>query len=220
MVSDTLRLRVESAFVVDRAFELLPYADSGLAALLNHLLRRESWPCERLRAYAGKTVHFRLPLLNLCLTVRDSGEIGAAAADAHADTTLTIPPAVLPRLLARDDAALRQIEISGDTDFAETIFYLFQHLRWDVEEDLSRVIGDIAAHRLAQIGKRFAAWPPQAAENIARAFAEYWTEERPLLAKPMHVAQWMKGADTLRDDVERLEKRIARLAQSPPRAKR
>ena len=184
--------------------------DSGFAAFLNHLLRHETWARERLCAFAGKTAHFNLPPFGLRLAVLDNGEVAVAAPEVPADATLLIPPSLL---LARDEAALRQIEVSGDAAFAEEIAYLFKHLRWDVEEDLSRAFGDIAAHRMAQAGRSLAAWPPQAAENIARAFAEYWTEEQPLLAKAAQVAQFASEVDRLRDDVERLGKRIERMIQ-------
>ena len=47
--------------------------------------------------------------------------------------------------------------------------------------------------------------------SFSRAAAEYWTEERPLLAKPQQVSAFMQQVDTLRDDVARLEQRIKRL---------
>jgi len=51
----------------------------------------------------------------------------------------------------------------------------------------------------------------EALENFSRAAAEYWTEERPLLAKPQHVTTFIQQVNTLRDDVARLEIRINRL---------
>ena len=54
-----------------------------------------------------------------------------------------------------------------------------------------------------------------AAVNLSQAAAEYWTEERPLLAKPQQVAAFMQQVDTLRDDVARLEQRIKALSPNP-----
>jgi ubiquinone biosynthesis protein UbiJ len=48
---------------------------------------------------------------------------------------------------------------------------------------------------------------------LSRSFAEYWTEERPLIAKTTHVKQFIAEVDALRDDVERLEKRVEKLAR-------
>jgi ubiquinone biosynthesis protein UbiJ len=35
---------------------------------------------------------------------------------------------------------------------AAEVNWLADHVRWDLEEDLARVIGDVPAHTLAQIG--------------------------------------------------------------------
>src|SRR2546430_11066708 len=44
---------------------------------------------------------------------------------------------------------------------------LFRSLIWDFEEDLSRVFGDVVAHRLASGGKAVAAWQRDAALRLA-----------------------------------------------------
>nr|MCU0803913.1 sterol-binding protein [Burkholderiales bacterium] len=62
-------------------------------------------------------------------------------------------------------------------------------------------------------GRAFAAWQRDAGERLARNFAEYFTEENPLLARPAEVRRFGEDVDALRDDVERLEKRIARLLE-------
>ena len=90
--------------------------------------------------------------------------------------------------------------------------YLFRHLSWDFEEDLSGVFGDIVAHRLASAGKAFVAWQRDAALRLAESLAEYWTEEQPLLARPTDVESFCRDVDALRDDVARLEKRVAYLS--------
>ena len=89
--------------------------------------------------------------------------------------------------------------------------HIARNLRWDIEEDLSRVFGDIAAHRVVETGRKLDNWGRQGAENIARSFAEYWTEERPLIACRAEVAQFARDVDALRDDLARVEKRVERL---------
>ena len=73
-------------------------------------------------------------------------------------------------------------KLSGDTAFAAVVAGVLRELRWDAEEDLSKLIGDIAAHRLVQAGRSFSAWQREAALNLAQGAAEFWTEEQPLLA--------------------------------------
>jgi len=113
------------------------------------------------------------------------------------------------RLVARDESAWSEVGAAGDTDFAATISLLARNLRWDVEEDLSKVFGDIAAHRLVETGRVFQRWGAQSVEGIARSFSEYWTEEQPLIVRAREVEEFNRDVDTLRDDAARLEKRIA-----------
>jgi len=190
------------------------------AASINHLLRGESWARERLLPFAGRTAEFLVPPLRLAFTVTDSGEVTPAAAGASADATVLLTPALLLRALARDEAAAAQIETRGDAAFAGAIRFVATHLRWDFEEDLSGVVGDVAAHRIAAAARGFARGQAQAFDSLGRAATEYWTEEAPLLAKRAHVEQFLRDVDRLRDDVERLEQRLDRLgrrAAEPPR---
>ncbi|MCX7893084.1 MAG: SCP2 sterol-binding domain-containing protein [Burkholderiales bacterium] len=181
-------------------------------AAINHLLEREDWARERLTPFAGRTVEFRLPPLpDLRLAVLDGGLVGGADSALPPDLVVRIPPASVPGILARDEAALREVAIEGDTELARAVQFLFRHLRWDAEEDLARVVGDVPAHRVAEAGRAFAAWNREAAERLGRNFAEYFTEEAGLLARPAEVSRFGAEVDALRDDVERLEKRIARL---------
>ncbi|MGH8750653.1 MAG: ubiquinone biosynthesis accessory factor UbiJ, partial [Burkholderiales bacterium] len=181
------------------------------AALLNHLLRGASWARERLQAHAGKTARFLLPPFVFSLSITDSGETKTAGNDAAiaAQFTLTLP--LLPRLLMHDEAAYKEITIEGDTDFAGAIAYVARNLRWDAAEDLSRYTGDIAAERMVRAAQGLRLWGQQSFDSLARAFSEYWTEEQPLIAKTIHVRQFVADVDALRDDVERLEKRLQKI---------
>ena len=99
----------------------------------------------------------------------------------------------------------------GDSDFAATINQLVGQLRWDVEEDLSRFFGDVAAHRMAATGRSFRRWGERTAEHVGRSLAGYWTEEDPLIASAPEVMGFNRDVDALRDDVARFEKRLDRI---------
>lgn len=190
---------------------MLPHP--GIFAL-NHLLRAEAWARDKLKPYAGQHVEFRAPPLPaLRLEILESGLLANASRDAVPNLVVTIGVGALPALLRGEDALMREIDIVGNADLASAVQYLFRHLRWDVEEDLSRVIGDALAHRAVREGKRFAAWNREAADRLAQNLAEFWTEEQPLLARPADVREFMAGVDQLRDDLARLEKRVAALTR-------
>ncbi len=191
---------------------MLPHP--GIFAL-NHLLEAEASARDKLKPYAGQCVEFRNPPLPvLRLVILDTGLLAAAAQDVVSNLVVTIGPGALPAFVRGEDALMREIAIEGNADLASTVQYLFRHLRWDLEEDLSRVFGDVLAHRMVEQGRRFAAWNREAAEKLAQNLAEYWIEEQPLLARPADVRQFLAGVDQLRDDVARIEKRIEALTRT------
>jgi ubiquinone biosynthesis protein UbiJ len=181
-------------------------------AVINHLLARETWAADRLRPFAGRRVCLRFPPFpDLALAIADSGLLARATGEGAPDLTVTLKPGALPGLLARDDRLMREAEITGDTDLAAALQFVFRNLRWDVEEDLSRLVGDAAAHRAVSAGRAFAAWQKDTAQRLGDNVAEYLKEEAQALARPADVAEFGRAVADARDAVERLEKRLARL---------
>lgn len=174
-------------------------------------MRGQSWALERLQPFAGKTAQFRVSPFSFIFLIQENGELGVAPEDTVPDVTLSLTPGILLRILAADEAAMNLVDVSGNTSMAAEIGYIAKNVKWDIEEDLSHVFGDILAHRLVQAGETFWKWRKQSIFGVAQTLVEYWTEERPLLAKPLQVQRYIREVDLLRDDTERLEKRIARL---------
>ena len=184
-----------------------------VAAAINHLLKNASWARERLQPCAGKTARFALAPFTVTLAILDSGELADAPASASADASFTLTPGIALRMLAHDQHAWQQVEVSGDTALTREILYVAQNLRWDVEEDLSRVFGDVAAHRMTSAARELDRWRRDTMDSFARSAAAYWTEERPLIAPRENVEHFIRDVDHLRDDVARLEKRIGHLLE-------
>ena len=181
-------------------------------APLNHFLPSKSWAGKRLQPYVGKTVRLCISsFFNIVLTVQTSGELSAAMSSATVDTTITLTPGLLPRLLAHDEEAYRKISISGDSVFAEELLCISKNLHWDVEQDLSRIMGDILAHRVVRISKSLKQWHNKSIRNLSETLVEYWMEEQPLLAKPVRVHEFISEVGALKDDVGQLEKRVEKI---------
>jgi ubiquinone biosynthesis protein UbiJ len=181
------------------------------AAALNHLLTQNSWALPRLARFAGKTARFNIAPFSFAYTILDNGSLRSADAATSADALCVIAPSLLPRLALSEENAHADIRSEGDAELLKEIFFLSRNLHWDAAEDLSHATGDIAAERIVQTARNMQQQLSDAAVNLAQAAAEYWTEERPLLAKPQQVTAFMQQVDTLRDDVARLEQRIGRL---------
>jgi ubiquinone biosynthesis protein UbiJ len=180
-------------------------------AALNHVLRSTPMAMERLRRHAGRTAAFHVGPVSLAFTIQTTGEVTSAVPGAARDLEVRLSPFLLPRLAAHEDAAFREIQMEGDMELAHEISFLARHLTWDYEEDLSRVIGDIAAHRVAEGARGLARWTREAGVRTAQGAAEYWTEESPLIASRVKVEGFVREVSELRDAVERLDKRIERL---------
>lgn len=184
--------------------------ESPLVLALNRLLDAEDWARERLAPFAGETVELRAPPLPaLRFAIVEGGRLAPGAA---ASLTLTLTPESLPALARGEEHFMRTVGIEGNAQLAQEVLYLARHLRWDAEEDLSKLVGDAAAHRLVGLARDFAAWQLDAAQRLAGAFMEYAQEEGRLLAPRAGYAAFAGEVARLRDALERLEKRIGRLA--------
>jgi ubiquinone biosynthesis protein UbiJ len=179
---------------------------------LNHLLKQNSWALNRLTKFSGKTARFDIAPFSFAYTILPDGFLSHASANVIADAHCTIPPSLLPRLALHDESAHTEIQSEGDTALLTEIFFLSRNLNWDIAEDLSRVTGDIAAERIVKATHDTQQQLQGSASNFAYAAAEYWTEERPLLAKPAQVSTFMQQVDTLKDDIARLEQRLEQLS--------
>lgn len=182
---------------------------------VNHVLRSAPLAMERLRKHAGRTVAFHVGPLDTTFTIQTTGEVAHAVDGAARDLEVRISPFLLPRLAAGEEAAFRDIEMSGDMELAHEISYLARNLNWDFEEDLSKAVGDVAAHRIAGGVRAVRDWSRDAALRMAQGASEYWTEESPAIASRVKVEDFVADVSRLRDAIERLEKRIERLDGTP-----
>ncbi|HEU4708761.1 MAG TPA: SCP2 sterol-binding domain-containing protein [Methylophilaceae bacterium] len=187
-----------------------------ITRLLNHLVDQNSWAREQLKPFAGKTVAFRIPPARISLTVLEDGGLAAAGEAAIVSAKVSLPPSVAMRLLAGDANAETLVSIEGDTELATTLSKVLRNMSWEYEEDLSKLVGDIPAHEIADFGRKTVSEVRKQSLNIAEMFTEYWQEEQPMIAKKRHIQQFMQEVERLRDDVERLEKRMDRLSTHLP----
>ena len=178
--------------------------------LLNRLLEREEWARKKLAPFAGEAVELCPPVLPpLRLTVLEGGRVRAGGA--APSLTVRIKPEALAALGRGEDHLLRAVEVSGNDRLAAEVMLLVRYLRWDVEEDLSRFVGDAAAHRLAETARGFVSWQADAARRLGDALGAYGADETRLLVRRAELAALAGAVAALRDAIERLDRRIGRL---------
>ncbi|MBL8201165.1 MAG: SCP2 sterol-binding domain-containing protein [Chromatiales bacterium] len=152
--------------------------------------------------------------LALRLSARDGQVRVTAPGDGAAAATLAGPPLAMIRLLGGDPQALireGEVRITGDTDIANQFRDLLHMARPDLEEELSKLVGDPVAHQVGNLARGFADWGLRAAESLSRSVGEYLTEERRTLPTRVEVDEFYRDVDRVANDVERAEARLARL---------
>jgi ubiquinone biosynthesis protein UbiJ len=191
---------------------VLPDPGRPAVRALNALLRREEWARARLGRHAGKTVRLAVGGFRLSLTVDSEGYADLADPAVVPDVTLTADPAKfrIARLFqagaentdpaaaarARADTIADMMHISGDAGLAQVVAELAAQLRWDVEDDLARLLGDIAAARLVGGARALSSGLRGAAARLGNNLVEYLSQERPVLTPRSLMENW--GADIKR----------------------
>jgi ubiquinone biosynthesis accessory factor UbiJ len=103
------------------------------------------------------------------------------------------------------------VVITGDGTVASRFQELLQLLRPDLEEPLSRLIGDIPAYGLGSLLRRAMGYASDSSRTAARNVGEYFTHERRDLVTRAEASEFLDGVDRLREQADRLEARIAAL---------
>lgn len=199
----------------------LPFSSAmslAAARAANRVLEDYPLALRSLAAHAGKTCDFSAGPLRVRLRIDASGraEPVGEGADAPADVAFNIEPSGLPALLRDREGALQVASFTGDSELAQLIADLVRNARWDVEEDLSRVVGDVAAHRAVQGARRARDWGRDAQSRLADNLAEYLTEElRAFIVREDHESL-ARAAEDLRDHLARLDARLSLLTEPTP----
>lgn len=122
-----------------------------LVLFLNHVLMQEPEAQARLARQKGRCVKVQWRGFSLQFCATPAGLLDIDGGTAPSDLLLTIteesPFALAQAALRGDKPAVR---VEGDVQLAAEVNWLVDHVRWDVEEDLSRLIGDAPAHALGR----------------------------------------------------------------------
>lgn len=135
-----------------------------------------------------------------------------------ADARLSGTPAALLALAGpQAEGALRAggVRIEGDAEVAQKFRELLSQAQPDFEEELARVVGDVAARQVANLARGVLQWGRRASGSLTGSVVEYLQEEGRDLPTRTEVEEFLEGVDRLREDVDRVEARISRL-ESPP----
>ncbi len=125
-----------------------------LVLFLNHVLMSEPEAMARLARQKGQRIELLWDRVQLQLSPTPAGLFERGQFEGF-DLRLTVvedSAVSLASALAKGDKP--KVRIEGDVQLAAEINWLIDHVRWDAEEDLARLIGDAPAHTLAQAARK------------------------------------------------------------------
>jgi ubiquinone biosynthesis protein UbiJ len=208
-----------------------PVTSAAICHGINHVLAGEPWASAELAKHAGKAIALEMPFGRFAVQINNKGLLDAVS---HSDVptktpdgevlspvrtalVLTISSQALSTLLTSSgpirENAFKSVTIAGDADLAQLLGRLAGQLRWEYEEDLSKIIGDAPAHFAVAQGKKIASAGKAAGRDFLENAVEYLSEEKKVLLNQRDFAIHKNQLMELRDSVERLDKRIALLQQ-------
>lgn len=195
-----------------------PLAGRALQEVLNRTLALDPDAGEDLRALEGRRIELSLvaPPLGLSITARDGRlQVGPAVADPEADLSVR---GTLGGLLGQFDAfrprggvAPGSLRVSGDAELARRLRTLVRDFDPDFERPFADAFGEVVGARIARTLREALRQGRSLAVGLARDVADYVGEERGEIATGVELEVFNDEVDQLRDDVDRLARRVGRL---------
>jgi ubiquinone biosynthesis protein UbiJ len=178
-----------------------------IARTINFLLSQDPEMAHRLFQHQNKTLALELLPMRFQLYFRimhDKVEVSKKCPE-KIDTWIVGTPADFIASACTDKLSVR---VSGDMEFAQTVQQVFQQFDLDIEECLSKMMGDSLAYGIGRIFRRTGEAKKEASARFGQNFKEYLEEESRWIVSKAEVENYCHEVDKMRDDVERLSQRI------------
>ena len=203
---------------------LLTGLTATIQTAVNQFLELDQNAKTQLQSLAGKVlaVEFSdLPLKLYFIPTQDDLQIFSQF-DGNVDTCLRGTSVQLLSMSASARPGERlfkgAVSIEGDIDLGQRFQDILRNIDIDWEEQLSHVVGDVAAHKLGNVVRSLLQWGRQTAQSLQDNTGEYLKYETNSLPARFEIEQFQQQVDTLRDDVERMEARVQRIMSTTPKA--
>ena len=195
-----------------------------LESLLRRQLKDNSEARRALRQLHGETLALKIEGVGLDIYFRATDDGLKLHTDFEDEPAAIISgtPLALASLAGgqADAAAVRRtgVTIHGDTAVAQSFQRLFELIKPDWEEELSRLVGDTVAHRVGDAARQLLGWGKDVGTRMTEDFAEFFTEESRDLPAKAETEAFYDDVDRLRDDVDRAEARLKQFEKRRPAA--
>lgn len=193
-------------------FPPFPHPKQVAVDAFNALIRREDWAKKKIRSHTGKFVRLNIAQFSLNLEILPSGEVALSSAEVMPNVTLTIDDEgarTLPQLW-RDGADMDTIasllHVQGEAGLAQLVSDLAKHLRWDVEAELSRLVGPFMASILITAFRQ--------ARQVGKKVSEKGIEKaKDFLSQDYHIIIQQPKLQELKTDIQQLSVTVTQLEQ-------
>lgn len=190
----------------------------GMEQVINQVLDLDPRSKQRLLKFHGSVIGFEIMGLGFkfCFVPDHRGRVQVlSGSELSPDCLMRGTPLDLANTLLqerKEDALFSgRIEVRGDTDLAHRFSDIMNTLNIDWEEQLAKLVGDVAAHETGKAVRSAERWAGRTAQISEQNLQEYLQEEARVVPTRYEVNEWQDEVDRLRDDVERMEARVARL---------
>ena len=190
---------------------------AGLESALNRYISLDPSARAQFAPLYGRVIALELvgPGLRFYLLPAPDGIKVLERFEGEADCLLRGSPFALARMGDRRASTEQlfsgEVGISGDTETAHQFGKALGTIEIDWEEQLAKLTGDIVAHKIGNLVRATADWGGRTGNTLALDTEEYLKEELQLLPGRSEIQHYLDEVDRLRDDVERLQARLALL---------
>jgi len=125
-----------------------------LVLFLNHVIGSEPEALSRLKRQKGRCIQLQWQDKIIQLSPTPAGlleRVSQPKFDLKLSLTDASPLAMASAVMKGEKPG---VHIEGDVQLAAEVNWLIDHVRWDVEEDLSKLMGDAAANTLVSMGRQ------------------------------------------------------------------
>ncbi len=190
-----------------------------LEILINQALALDEVAQQSMAKLAGKTLLIQIEGTPLAwfFAPQADGFLQMPAQIEYPDATISGMPFSLLRLLSEPTLLTTGIaSLHGEMQVAQSFMTIFAQLQIDWEEQLSLLVGDVAAHHIGNVARNAQQYTQQTAQTWQQNIVEYLQEENRFLLTQPELTLFCNEVDGLRSDVARLEKRLERLLMKSP----
>jgi ubiquinone biosynthesis accessory factor UbiJ len=192
---------------------------------LNRVLSDYPMARDSLKPHSGKSITAEIGPITSRIRVSAHGEFELVGDSGHGtatsggllrqpapDVAFRIPLRLIPRLTRGDESAFSEVAFDGDSEFASVLSSIARNVEWDVEEDLSHVVGDIGANRIVGGASAVRQWSRDAETRLTANVAEYLSEEKRAFVTKRDFEALTTDNENLRDGIARFEAKLAATA--------